>query len=257
MIRCCICNSSTKRLCFRGRVSIYRCRNTRCRHSFCHPQPDDEQLAGFYGKDYYGNGNPCYGQTQHAILKQILQWLPDVQSSFLDVGCGVGFFFDVLPTGSRQYYTGVETDRAAREKAQKRTGCHIAESLETLSTMHQVFKIIVLNQVIEHFRSPLESLKMIGHVSSRDAVLLTATANSASLKARIKGSNWVQFQNRTHLHLFTKKSLILTLQKSGWQNVMTIADTIRYPHHGTFRRLVHRVLRKTGLDGNLTLLARK
>ena len=257
MIRCCICKSSTKRLCVRERVSIYRCRNTMCRHSFSLPQPDDEQLSRFYGNDYYRSANPCYGQTQHTIFKQILQWLPDVQSSFLDVGCGEGFFFDVLPSASRQYYTGVETDKTAREKAQKRTGCHIAESLEELSTRHQVFKIIVLNQVIEHFRNPLESLKMISHVSSRDAVLLTATANSASLKARIKGSNWDQLQNRTHLHLFTKKSLILTLQNSGWHNVKAIAASIRYPHHGFFQGLVHRVLRKTGLDGNLTLLARK
>jgi SAM-dependent methyltransferase len=241
----------------RGRVSIYRCRNTGCRHSFCHPQPDDEQLARFYGKDYYGSGNPLYGQTQRSIFRQILQWLPDVRGPFLDVGCGEGFFFEVLPFASRQYYKGVETDKAAREKAQKRTGCHIAESLEALSTMDQVFKIIVLNQVIEHFRNPLDSLKMIGHISSRDAVLLTATANSTSLKARIKGSNWDQLQNRTHLHLFTKKSLILTLQKSGWQNVIIIVDTIRYPHHGTFRSFVHRVLRKTGLDGNLTLIAGK
>ena len=122
MIRCCICNSSAKRLCVREQVSIYRCRNARCRHNFCHPQPDDEQLAGFYDKEYYGSGNPCYGQTQRSISKQMLQWLPDVQSVLLDVGCGEGLLFEVLPSASRKYYTGVETDKTAREKAQKRKG---------------------------------------------------------------------------------------------------------------------------------------
>ncbi|MGV7222803.1 MAG: methyltransferase domain-containing protein [Nitrospinales bacterium] len=82
----------------------------------------------------------------------------------------------------------------------------MAESLEALSTEHQVFKIIVLNQVTEYFRNPLDSLKMIAHVSSRDVFLLTSTADSASLKARIKGPNWDKLRNRTHLHLFTKKN---------------------------------------------------
>ncbi len=257
MVRCCICNSSTKRLGAGGKSFIYCCRNNECRHCFRHPQPDDEQLAGFYEKDYYGNGNSRYGQTQHEILMQILHWLPEVRNPLLDVGCGEGLLYEALPPESRKYYTGVEPDNTARERAQKRTGCFIAESLESLGALHQFFFIIVLNQVVEHFRSPLDSMKQISRISSQDAVLLTATANSASLKARIHGEKWDQFHNRTHLHLFTKKSLILTLQKSGWQNINTISATIKYPHHGTFQQLIHRLLRKTGLDGNLTLLARK
>lgn len=71
--------------------------------------------------------------------------------------------------------------------------------------------IIVLNQMAVYFRNPLDSLEMIDHVSSRDVFLLTSTADSASLKARIKGSNRDKLRNRTHLHLFTKKNLPLGL----------------------------------------------
>ena len=257
MVRCCICDSNTKRLGARGNSFMYCCRNKECRHCFRHPQPDDEQLAGFYENDYYGNGNSCYGQTHQEILMQILQWLPEARSPLLDVGCGEGLLYEALPPESRKFYTGVEPDNAARAIAQKRTGCFIADSLESLGSLNQFFFIIILNQVIEHLRSPLDSMKQISRISSQNAVLLATTANSASLKARIHGEKWDQFQNRTHLHLFTKESLILTLQKSGWQDIKTISGRIKYPHHGTFQQLIHRLLRKTGLDGNLTLLARK
>lgn len=258
MIRCPICNSSnSRRLHFRGQVLLYRCQNTSCKHIFCYPQPDDERLAAFYGTDYYGDGNHRYCQTQRTIFTQILRWLPEIRMPFLDVGCGEGFLYEALPTESRKHYNGVEPDKAARKSARKRTGCYIAKNLEALSTLPRIYKTIVLNQVIEHFRSPLESLKIIFDISSHDAVLLLTTANSASLKARIKRAKWDQLQNRTHLHLFTKESLIVGLQKTGWVNVEVITSIIKYPHHATLQRLVHCVLRKTGLDGNLTLLARK
>jgi 2-polyprenyl-3-methyl-5-hydroxy-6-metoxy-1,4-benzoquinol methylase len=175
----------------------------------------------------------------------------------LDVGCGEGHLFHALSSEAKKYYVGVETDQTAREMAQKRTGSLIIEKLEALKDMDKCFEVIVLNQVIEHFRDPIESLRTLEQISSDTASLFIATANSTSLQARIRRCNWEQLQNRTHLHLFTEASLTLALHKGGWTNTVRINKPLRYPHHGMLRRLFHRRLRKLTLDGNLTLLSHK
>lgn len=256
MIACPICGSDASKLCDREVDFIYRCKNVSCKHSYSYPQPNDNQLAIFYSDDYYnGSNDPRYRQTQHSIFRQILGWLPTVEGPILDVGCGLGYLFDVLPIVSKEHYVGVEVDKTSRKKAQQRIGRPIIENLTELADIGKCFKEIIMNQVIEHFRDPIASLRMLQQVSCDDTILFVATANSASLKARVRRCNWEELRNRTHLHLFTEASILLALQKGGWPKGMLIDTPIRYPHHGSFRYLFHRVLRRLKCDGNLTLIA--
>ena len=200
MNRCPICKAEANRFCEREVDSTYRCQSSSCRHLFAYPQPNDQQLLRFYAEDYYNVSDTLkYTQTHHSISRQILEWLPSIQNSFLDVGCGEGHLFHALPSSSKMYYVGIETDKEARKIAQQRTGCLIAKNLAALADIGKSFEVVIINQVIEHFRDPIASLRMIVPVSSEKATLFVATANSASLKARIRKCNWEQLQNRTHL----------------------------------------------------------
>ena len=234
---------------------MYRCINSKCRHVFCYPQPDDAALTEFYNTDYYCTDSRLYGQTPPEVLKQILDWFPSVKGPFLDVGCGEGHFFNALPPNARKYYTGVEADDTARKTAREKTGRKIVATIEELVKTDQSYQMIILNQVIEHLRDPIETLRQVRQISLPQATLFIATANIDCLKSKIQKENWDQFRNRTHLHLFSRQSLSMALYKGGWTKIKLISSPINYPHHGKIKKKFHQALRGLKLDGNLTMAA--
>jgi len=235
---------------------MFRCTNRQCNHIYCWPQPDDNALKAFYAAAYYNNRIPVYSQTSMEISVQLLDLLPEIDGPLLDMGCGEGDLYKSLPDTAKHYYTGVEPDPLARRRAREATRARIVENIENLSGNRLKFKIMIMNQVIEHVRNPVECLGTLRTLSKPGAVLLVTTVNMSCLKSRILGRRWEQFRNRTHLHLFSQRSLRQAMIRGGWDDVQLITTPLVYPHHGRTRRQLHRILRWFRLDGNLMMTAR-
>lgn len=256
MSTCPVCTTHAIRYRRRTESVMFRCTNRQCNHIYCWPQPDDNALKAFYAADYYSHCIPVYRQTSMKISGQLLGLLPEIDGPLLDAGCGEGDLYKSLPDVSKQYYTGVEPDPLARRRARKATRARIVENIENLSGNRLKFKIMIMNQVIEHVRNPVECLRTLKTLSGPGTVLLVTTVNMNCLKSRILGRRWEQFRNRTHLHLFSQRSLRQAMIRSGWDDVQPIMTPLVYPHHGRARRLLHRILKRLCLDGNLMMTAR-
>lgn len=169
----------------------------------------------------------------------------------VDVGCGVSDTWrQVTERGAR--YVGVEPSQRARAKMRQR-GVEVCRSVQHVSRPD--FDVGLVIEVIEHTYEAREMLSELRDVISDEGFLFVATPNALSLRARLRGENWEQARNPTHVCLFSRAALVETLNDAGyrpisWQRRVANPDPLA-------RRLFQRGLQMVGLDGGLRVLAKK
>jgi SAM-dependent methyltransferase len=110
---------------------------------------------------------------------QVAALVPTGCRRVLDVGCGEGLLGAVLESrGAR--VTGVEPDAAAARAAETRLSCVVARPLEqALGELHGGFEAVVLADVLEHLRDPVEALRALHALAAEDAVLVASLPNAS------------------------------------------------------------------------------
>ena len=248
-------------ICGSGEVKVwgenwYRCSRHKCRHLFRFPQPGDEELRQFYKKIYYPTaGEAELENTPPHVASQILSWFGSLEGkSLLDVGCGEGTFWQVLPDSARARYVGIEFDALAASSASRVSGRPVFLSIEALAQggRYSNFDLILMCQSIEHLTHPVATLRALRQVAHKDTLLLIATPNANSFAACVKKSHWIQAQNPTHFHLFSASSLRTALRQAGWPASSTIRAPIQYQKGQPLKDIARRGMRAIGRDGNLT-----
>lgn len=144
----------------------------------------------------------------------------------LDVGCSSGTLARLLMQKGCTVY-GIERDPEAA--AQARTVCAdvIVGDLETMDLPfgEETFDAIVCGDVIEHLRAPDEALRRLQPVLRKGGLLALTTPNVANWAIRLSllAGRWRYTDrgilDRTHVHLFTRKTLIETVERSGYMIV--------------------------------------
>jgi SAM-dependent methyltransferase len=118
------------------------------------------------------------------------------------------------------------------------------------------FDLVTAVEVVEHLEDPVAYLRRLGQVMRPSGALFLSTPNFESLRARLMGLRWDQYRNPTHLFYFTFGSLTYALREAGFAEVSRVRTRVVYPNHGLARRLLQRPLQRSGLDGDLLVLAR-
>jgi len=247
-------------------TTAWECGAQDCGLRFASPQLPDQQLRAAYQSLYYpgsGNGHaPAYENTPSEILSEVVARLftrLDCERGhrLLDFGCGNGNLCRVAREfGLRP--TGVEADEQARRTASQEHGVPVFESLDQLVAADpgSRFDVIVLWQAIEHLRAPWEDLRRLVPLLEKGGSIVIATPNSESLKARLWGRRWVNFQNQTHFFYFTDLSLQRVLSKGGLEVCERWFVPEHYPHHGPLRISSQQWLRRMRLNGELLFVSR-
>ncbi|MBV8908750.1 MAG: class I SAM-dependent methyltransferase [Sphingomonas sp.] len=147
-----------------GRVFAYQgCRQ--CGAKVLQPLPSDDDLARMYRHGDYHEA--YYEETAIGDWPQSLA-LARPGARLLDFGCGDGAF---LAEASRRGFdaAGVELDAAAREVAQRNSGCPVL-SLEDVVAGSQRFDVIHLGDVLEHLPAPADMLRRLEPLLEPDGV---------------------------------------------------------------------------------------
>ncbi len=149
----------------------------------------------------------------------------DVDSS-LDIGCAGGRLGErLVATGVVKVCDGIEPhpDAARLAKAQLR---HVWEgTLE--STSSEVpwtsYDLVIMADVLEHLVDPWQTLRFLRESTSSNCRLALSVPNirhyKVSFPLLFKGEFRYTDQgimDRTHLHFFTRQSLVEILQECGW-----------------------------------------
>jgi len=144
----------------------------------------------------------------------------------LDIGCAAGILGkNLLEAGVVTACDGIEphADAANLAQAQLRRVWHgTIDSVEDRIPWNS-YKLVVLADVLEHLVDPWKALEKIHVLTTRDCRLLLSVPNvrhyKVSLPLLLKGKFRYAdhgIMDRTHLHFFTRSSLIEALDDSGW-----------------------------------------
>jgi 2-polyprenyl-3-methyl-5-hydroxy-6-metoxy-1,4-benzoquinol methylase len=232
---CPLCGSSSTKAIysryFQGRTwALVRCRH--CGLHFTQPAPSSDQITRFYSGDYHSElrtpnvterlYGPKYGRY--------LQWLQQFQPSgrVLDVGCATGLLVRMLCDCGYQA-EGIEIDTETARWGRQYYGVTIhSVPLEECFMQTGTFDAVMLTDIVEHTRDPLEFLRNIGQllvvggyalVTFPD--ILSAESRYFRLLARLTGRPWLWGCCRTPKHIweFTKPTASTCFERAGFQIV--------------------------------------
>jgi 2-polyprenyl-3-methyl-5-hydroxy-6-metoxy-1,4-benzoquinol methylase len=151
----------------------------------------------------------------------------------------------------------LETDARARAQVQRELAVSVSGDLAELraSSPPAGYDLITLVEVVEHLRSPAETLADLAGLLSPGGWLFVSTPNAGCLRARVLGHRWENYANPTHLYYFNQRSLGRLLRLAGLKRTHRWQPPITYPGHGLVARVLQAELRRFGLDGSLRILA--
>ena len=167
----------------------------------------------------------------------------------LDVGCSSGYLARPLVERGCTV-VGIERDPDAAEVAREVcTEVHVGDVEEmALPFENNSFDVILCGDLIEHLREPEQFLVRVRRFLPLGGRLVLSTPNVANWTMRLSllGGRWRYTErgilDRTHLHLFTRKSLVETLDRAGYR-VVELDFTVPVPKVGTpgVERVAHAV----------------
>ena len=157
----------------------------------------------------------------------------------LDIGCSSGYLARRLVHQGCSV-VGIEMDEEAAEVARAVCEEVLVGDVETMALPFQPasFDVVLCGDTIEHLRGPRSVLENIRPLLRPDGRLILTTPNVANWAIRL-GLLFGRWQytdrgilDRTHLHLFTRRTLAEMLEAAGFR-VTSFDFTMPVPHVGS------------------------
>jgi len=217
-----------------GLFDLYSC--VECGHKHLKAKFSDEQLASLYNTYYprvtfnVKNISPLKGE------KGFRAWL-DGENSFayrwvprnvriLDIGCGFGETLGYHMERGCEVF-GVETDVNVQLVADK-FGCTFHAGLFNHENYEaSYFDCVTLDQVVEHFAQPIESMIAVAKILKKNGVAVICTPNPEGWGRKIFGKKWINWHAPYHLQLFSAESMKRFAEMTGFRldRYMTITSS--------------------------------
>lgn len=257
---CPICSGAARPLFTLSTRRFHRCVSPGCRLTFVDPQPTDDELARYYTEDYFGDDSRAHKLTAERVQRQVLARMLALSDRpfpvILDYGCARAGLWSSLDPALRDLYYGIELDPLARQDAAQTTGRPIFRTIDDFHAFgSEGWNLCLMINVVEHLRDPVDELRKIAATASPGALIWVSTPNDHCLKRVLLGQRWDQYEDRTHLHLFSHRTLARVLRAAGFASVRRLRFRLEYDHLGRLRSLGQSVLRPLGLDATLSLVA--
>jgi SAM-dependent methyltransferase len=246
-------------------AGILKCNG--CGFVFADMALSEEELFKIYRREYFfGQEYSNYLADQAAMEKNFLlrlkilrQFLnPERHRSLLEIGSAYGFFLNLAKdefTRSR----GIDITEDGVRHCQEVFGLDVIQG-DLLQTDLGAEKIdmVCMWDTLEHLARPDLYLEKISRHMEPGALLALTTGDIGSAMARWKKQRWRLIHPPTHLHYFSKATLIRLLERTGFEVVYCrpcgfyrSVDNVFYTvcilrSHSPW---IYRILKKSGLGG--------
>lgn len=191
------------------------------------PRPDESEIGRIYPPHYYAydfSQTRSVGYLAKAALDRraagIYLSAAAAEGDILDVGCGDGRLLQIfrdrgVPAAS---LFGVELDASAVAAARTRGfGVHHGR-FEDAAYPASSFRLIVLQQVIEHVPDPRKMVERILGLLRPGGAVVIETPNTASWDHAVFAKRyWGGYHIPRHFHLFSRRSLPALLRSTGFE----------------------------------------
>ena len=223
-----------------------------------------EQLEQLYSARYFAGGEyrdyvsewRLIEKNFRVRLKNLLKYVPDPGSKRLfEIGCAYGFFLGV----ARERFASVAGIDISSDAVKYAAG-ELGLAVQSGDFSHYEFgeqpDVVCLWDTIEHLAHPDLYLKKVALNMRPGGVIAITTGDLGSFVARFRGARWRLIHPPTHLHYFSKATLVRLLERYGfairycgaeglYRSVDTMAYMILALRHG--RPRLHAFLKRWGL----------
>jgi len=201
----------------------------------------DREIQGLYSDYYPRREMKTENFFPHVESRGLGAWLDGARASafrwvptdvrVLDIGSGFGQALGYHAARGCEVW-GVESDENAMRVAQ-RFGFNVRIGVFDPSDFpRDFFDVVTLDQVIEHMRDPVETLKGVRAVLKRGGIAILSTPNPAGWGALVFGCRWINWHAPYHLHFFSKRSMRMAAEKAGLKSrplgTITPSEWLRY-----------------------------
>jgi len=223
-MNCPVCHSNHTKLLFQLDAShgVHGCSN--CTVQFMWPQLNDEEIKTLYSEKYYASWgisgsseNEDSRQMKIATFLRQLEYIRQFVNSgkALDIGCATGYFLEAAQSQGFDPY-GIELSEYSASIAKKKFGNHkiFNGKLEDCDFKPEQFASISMFDLLEHVRSPLQTLTKAAELLDKNGVILVTTPDNSSFSNKLMGKKWTHYKLE-HFFYFNSKSLHLLTQQTG------------------------------------------
>lgn len=176
-------------------------------------------VNSFYPNDYLAGRFP--GMDDIFSLKK--------STKILDVGCGNGLLVYFLKECGLEKCLGV--DPYIQKDTTYDNGLKILK--KTIHELHQEFDLIMLHHSFEHVSDPLETLRSVQRLLSKEGICLIRIPTVSSYAWKHYRGNWVQLDAPRHLFLHSVQSMKLLAQKADLRLVKVCYDSTDFQFWGS------------------------
>jgi len=250
--KCFVCdNKEYVKLFFqKNNFKFYKCK--KCGHIFIDFLSCD--VSSLYSRDYFLGSEKGFGYVDYDIDKEPMRsvfryYIKKIEKfsvkkgNLLDVGAATGFFIDIA--GKLGWKAeGLEVSSYAAGIAREK-GLNISQGeLKDCDFKNKSFDVITLWDVLEHLPEPDSDMRIISKILKPNGILAINTPDAGSFYACILGQRWHLFVPPEHINYFTKKSIILFLEKNGF----CVEEMIKIGKIFTLEYIFHIIAKWTGLS---------
>ena len=217
-MNCKICNSNNIQFLFSAKgCALKKCVD--CHFVFVDPLPSDEEINSIYENEYFDKGK--YIDDFATIMEykrrgNLISKCDVVKNSkILDFGCASGEFVNYLKNDYN--IKGIDFSNNAIDIAKKKY-FDIENSFYYYNQLEELdddFDIIVLWDVIEHVKYPLETILLLKQHLKKDGIIILSTPNIGASISKVMKSKWAFMTPPEHLCFFDKKSMNTMIEKTN------------------------------------------
>jgi len=194
----------------------------------------------------YCDFNPAPFEAHMQVFKLINEG-----EKVLDIGCATGYFAEKL-NEKKCKVVGIEMEPSAAKLAERfcqKVFIGDAMKISSFSIQKNYFDVILMLDVLEHFKDPEAILLSVKNYLKREGRLIISTPNVAHISVRVKiMAGKFDYQesgilDKSHLHFFTKKNLIKIIKEAGL-GISEINYSADFGQIPVFGRILRRIPKK-------------
>lgn len=187
----------------------------------------EDELRTLYGADYFHGDEyadyvaegPELRENFRRRIGTLLQHQPkEERRRLFEIGAAYGFFLDEV-CSSYEHVSGVDISEAAAEYARTQLGVDVVAADYLAQQLPEQVDTLCMWDTIEHLSRPRDFIEKAARDVRAGGLLALTTGDIDSFNARLRGRRWRMIHPPTHLHYFSRRTLVRLLDSAGFDVV--------------------------------------